>query len=111
MKEGDLERLAAVTREANRTRQRLKRTYFAEKLEKNKGDLRANWEILGEVLQGKKKVKGGNMCKYFEKDGVGITDGAKVAEGFCEFYCRVGPDLAAKLGKRGSFLSIWAIGL
>ena len=100
LQEGDLERLAAVTKEVNRVRQRLKRAYFAEKLETARGDLRANWEVLGEVLHGRKKTKGGNPCKYFEKDGVGVTDGAKIAEGFCEFYCRVGPDLAARLGRQ-----------
>ena len=40
------------------------------------------------------------MCKYFEKDGAGITEGAKIVEGFCDFYCRVGPDLAARLGRQ-----------
>ena len=39
--------------------------------------------------------------------GVGVIDGAKIVEGFCDFYCKVGPNLAARLGKEqdGAFLN------
>ena len=35
-----------------------------------------------------------------------MTDGAQIAGGFCDFYCKVGPGLAAKIGKEreGAFL-------
>ena len=29
----------------------------------------------------------------------GITDGGEIAQGFCDFYCKVGPELASKITK------------
>ena len=45
-REGDRERLAEVTREVNRTRQRLKRAYFSQRLEEvgeTPGPLGRSW--------------------------------------------------------------------
>jgi hypothetical protein len=39
----------------NRTRQRLRRAYFSQRLEERVGDAMATWEVLGEVLGGRKK--------------------------------------------------------
>jgi predicted RNA-binding protein with EMAP domain len=44
---GGRERLAEVTKEVNRTRQRLRRAYFSQKLGDKMGDARATWEVLG----------------------------------------------------------------
>ena len=68
-------RLAEVTREVNRMRQRLKREYFDQRLKDKVGDLRATWEVLGEALRGKSGRHRGPNCRYFSKDGNGITDG------------------------------------
>ena len=48
-----------------------------------------------------------NNCKYFEQGERGITDGNEIARGFCDFYCKVGPELAAKIWLEGdqNFLS------
>ena len=69
------------------------------------GDLRATWEVLGEVIRGR-RGRGGVVCRYFEEDGVGVTDGARIAKGFCDFYSQVGPKLAARTGREtdGAFL-------
>ena len=97
LSEESRERLKEVTREVNRERQRLKRNYFKDKLEEVKGDLRLTWEVLGEVLRGRKGKQA--ECGYFEDEGVGVTDGSKISQGFCDFYCNVGPKLAAKIPK------------
>jgi hypothetical protein len=57
---------------------------------------------LGEVLGGGKRK--GATCGFFRKDG--LTDKGEIAEGFCEFYSKVGPKLAAKIKKKreGTFL-------
>ena len=89
-------RLSLVNKEVNQMRQRLKREYFKQKFEEIKGDLKATWDVLGEALRGRKSTKGGGTCRYFEKGGKGITDGNQIANGFCDFYCKVGPELAAK---------------
>ena len=66
-----------------------------------RGDLRTAWEVLGEVLRGRRAMGTGGRgaCRYFLKDGAGVTDGVQIAEGFCLFYCQVGPKLAVRLGR------------
>ena len=102
--EGGL-RLVEVTREVNRMRRRLKREYFDQRLDGVIGDLRATWEVLGEVLRGR-RGRAGLACRYFKQDGGVVTEGGQIAEGFCDFYSQVGPKLAARLGKErdGAFL-------
>ena len=69
------------------------------------GDLRATWGVLGEVLRGH-SGKGGSVCRYFRQEGGAVKDGGVIAGGFCDFYCQVGPKLAARLGREreGAFL-------
>ena len=101
-----LERLGKVKSEVNSTRQRLKRAYFAQRIGEVVGDMRATWEVLGEALRGRRGRKTGATCGYFNKDGVGVTDKGQIASGFCDFYCKVGPKLAARVGREreGAFL-------
>ena len=75
----------------------MKRKYFQDKLEEKMSDVRGMWEVLGEALTGKRGKRKGSVCKYFVKDGKSITDKAEIANGFCDFYCQVGPKLAAKI--------------
>ena len=79
--EGECERLVEVSREVNKMRRRLKREYFDQRLEGIGGDMRATWEVLGEVLRGKKGKGGGALCGYFNGEGGGVTDGAEIAGG------------------------------
>ena len=80
-------------------RRALKKKYFQEKLNEMIGDLRATWEILGEALSGRRGKSKGSSCRYFSKDGQAVTEGQAIADGFCDFYCQVGPKLAAKIPK------------
>ena len=47
-------RLVEVNREVNSMRRRLKREYFDQRLGEIGGDLKATWEVLGEVLRGRR---------------------------------------------------------
>ena len=47
-------RLDEVNQEVNILRRRLKRGYFDQRLGEIRGDLRATWEVLGEVLRGRR---------------------------------------------------------
>ena len=85
------QRLAGVYREVNAMRRRLKRDYFDRRMGEIAGDLRRTWEVLGEVIRGRRGRMSGAACGYFKGNGVGVTDGAEIAEGFCDFYCKVGP--------------------
>ena len=53
------EQLAETRKRVNAMRQKLKRSYFREQLERAKGDLKTTWEVLGEALRGKKSKLGG----------------------------------------------------
>ena len=97
--EGEQERLTELCKLVNKMRIKLKKEYFNKELCEKIGDLKATWETLNEVIRGRKSRHGGSECMYFSKDGVGITDGKSIAEGFCDFYCNVGPKLAAKIPK------------
>ena len=44
-------------------------------------------------------MRAGATCGYFTKLGAGVTDGAEIARGFCDFYCKMGPKLAARIRK------------
>ena len=94
-----MQRLAEVNKEVNRTRKSLKKQYFATKFEECIGDLRATWETLGEAMSGRRGKKQGAVCPYFTSGGEVITDGEKIAKGFCKFYCQVRPKLAAQVPK------------
>ena len=50
------------------------------------GNLGRTWEVLGEVIRGRRGPVVGSACGYFKGDGVGATDSAEIAEGFYEFY-------------------------
>ena len=97
LSEVEMSRLKELGREVNKVRRRLKRAYFKEKLDEIKGDLKATWDVLGEALRGRKTTKGGDICRYFVQNGRGLTDGKMIANGFCDFYCGVGPELAGKI--------------
>ena len=62
-------RLVDVTREVNRTRRRLRKEYFDQRVGEVTGDLRATWEVLGEALRGRRGKGRGATCGYFEKEG------------------------------------------
>jgi hypothetical protein len=97
--EGNRERLAEVTKEVNKTRKRLRKAYFSQRIEERVSDARVTWEVLGEVLGGRKK-EGKVGCGLFSREGVGLTGKAEVADGFCEFYSQVGPKLAEKVTRK-----------
>ena len=85
--EGEQERLVEVSREVNGMRRRLKREYFDQRLGEVSGNARATWEVLGEVLKGRRGRGNGAACGYFRTEGGAVTDGDKIAGGFCDFYC------------------------
>ena len=70
-------RLAEVNGEVNRMRRRLKRAYFDQRLGEIEGDLRATWEVLGEVLRGRRGKSRGGACQYFNQGGLGLQTGLR----------------------------------
>ena len=58
-----------VNRVVNRMMRRLKREYFDQRLGEIGGDMRAIWEVLGEVVRGRKGRGKGVACGYFKGEG------------------------------------------
>ena len=81
--------------EVSRSRHRLKRTYFDQRVREAEGDARASWEVLREVIGRGKGNRGGGPCGYFEKGREGVTDKGEIAAGFCNYFTEVGQSLAA----------------
>ena len=66
--EEEEQRLVEVSREVNRLRRKLKREYFDQRMGEISGDLRATWEVLGEVLRGR---RGGGGLRVGILNGTG----------------------------------------
>ena len=63
--------------------------------------MKATWEVLGEVLRGRRGRGKGAVCRYFTGGRGGVRDGAQIARGYCDSYCKVGPMLAYRIGRVG----------
>ena len=68
--EGELRRLVEVSREVNKMRRKLKRDYFDQRLGEIDGDMRATWEVLGEVIRGRKGRSGGRVVGILRRRGL-----------------------------------------
>jgi hypothetical protein len=49
----------------NKTRRRLRKAYFSQRLEEVMGDARSTWEVLGEVLGGSSRKRKEAACGFF----------------------------------------------
>ena len=67
--EEECRRLVEVSREVNKMRRKLKREYFDQRLGEIGGDMKATWEVLGEVLRGRRGKGKEPVCRYFNSEG------------------------------------------
>ena len=71
-----------------------KRSYDM-KLENAKGNLRATWKLLNQVIN--RKTKKPKLPTTFIDNGNEISDPLTIANKFCEFFTNIGPSYAKKL--------------
>jgi len=76
-----------------------KSSYFSEKFQKAKGDMRQTWKTINNVMGRGKKQNLPN--KFKDKNGETITDPINIANEFNNFFVNVGPDLAANIQNTG----------
>ena len=57
-------------------------------------------------VRGRRGRGGGSASGYFKNQRGSVTHRVGIAEGFCDFYCQVGPKLASRIGgvRDGAFL-------
>ena len=73
-----------------------KRSYYEKKLDKYESNAKYTWQILDEVIN-KCKNKANCLPSTFKVSDGKISDPAKIAEGFCEYFTNLGPTLAEKI--------------
>ena len=86
-----MENLCPVYRKAVRA---AKTAYYAEQFEANASNLRKTWGLVREC-QGKSPVRD-TIPSTFNSHGEQVIGDLNIANGFNEFFARVGPELARK---------------
>ena len=96
MTPGSLADLRRLTNEVNHLRRDLKRSFFAKRLDEAGKNSKAAWRILHQFI-GKPCGGGDDPCRTFVHGGATITGDSRIAESLCDFFTKVGPDLAGKV--------------
>ena len=89
-----------MTREVNHLRRDLKKAHFARCLNEAGRNSRAMWRVLHGFID--KAGKSGPSGRTLFRDGAPVTGDSGIAEAFCDFFGRVGPDLASKVRRPAS---------
>ena len=72
-----------------------KRSYYDNKFESAKPDLRLTWKLLNEVINKRKSTP--SLLSSFKSEGRSITDPVEVADRFCKYFTNIGPNLASAI--------------
>ena len=72
-----------------------KRSYYDNKFESAKQDLRLTWKLLNEVINKHKSTP--SLLLSFKSEGRSITDPVEVADRFCKYFTNIGPNLASAI--------------
>lgn len=71
------------------------KSYYCNKLEECRNDMKKTWKILNDVT--KRKTKSNRYQKEFVCDGIMINDGKTICNKFNDFFTNIGPNLAEKI--------------
>ena len=72
-----------------------KRTYYNERFENARNDIKQTWKLINEVINNKKKNT--SFPLSFKSDGKTITDPLEIANRFCKYFTNIGPNLSSKI--------------
>ena len=79
--------------------------YYTSLLENSKGNFRATWNVINEILN-KKRVKSTNV-NYLMHNGKRCTDNKRIANIFNNFFKNIGPSLANNLPNANKTFKEW----
>ena len=72
-----------------------KRLYYEQQLMQNRLNCKKTWSILNEIIN--KRKQGKKVPSSFLVNGVGYSDPNFIANQFCKYFSRLGPNLASKI--------------
>ena len=73
-----------------------KKTYYDNKFDRAKGDLKETWRLINEVIN-TKLSKQSSLPSSFKSNGISITDPFEIANGFCRYFTNIGSSLANRI--------------
>ena len=76
----------------NKLKRCAKESYYAQRFEKYKNDIKGTWKLLNS-LTGRLKDKT-DLQQTFNVNGNCINDPKEIAHGFCDYFTNIGPNLA-----------------
>lgn len=74
-----------------------KRTYYHNRIDCSKSDLKATWKIINELLNNKRKHS--KLPTVFQENGTPIENPIDISDKFNKFFVNVGPNLAKSFDK------------
>ena len=80
----------------NKCMRSAKKTFYSNSFEQAKNNNKETWRLIGEVA-GRVKKNNENITKTFEIDGNFTNDPVQIAEGFNNFFGKIGPELANQI--------------
>jgi hypothetical protein len=72
-----------------------KKTYYDNKFDRAKSDLKETWKLINEVINTKSKKS--SLPSSFKSNGTVITDPLEIANGFCKYFTNIGSSLASRI--------------
>ena len=72
-----------------------KKTYYDNKFDRAKGDLKETWRLINEVISTKSKQS--SLPSSFKSNGIAINDPFEIANGFCRYFTNIGSSLANRI--------------
>ena len=72
-----------------------KRTYYENRFEVAKNDMKLTWRLVNEVIDNRKTKQ--SLPSPFMSEGKMITDHFEIANRFCKYFTDIGPSLASRI--------------
>ena len=83
-----------VRNQATTLNRELKKQHFAEKIAKEKGNMKGTWKIINQLVN--KRSKSTNIS-CLSVNGNQISDSSKIANSMNDYFCSIGNDLASEI--------------
>ena len=81
----------------------VKRSYYNNKLDEYKSNVKKYWEVIREILNKDKKVE---YPMYFNETGTSINDECVISNKFNDFFVNIGPNLARQIPQDDSIYQL-----
>jgi hypothetical protein len=72
-----------------------KKTYYDNKFDRAKSNLKETWKLINEVINTKSKKS--SLPSSFKSNGTVITVPLEIANGFCKYFTNIGSSLASRI--------------